>query len=77
MNTIVTFGLILITLLGGIAVMWPDVEAIPLTVATFAVAIIVPPAFHTTAKTLWVGIDLIIHPLQPGEATGGSEEGAP
>lgn len=67
MNTIVTFVLILLTLLAGIAITWPDVSFGPLAVATVTVAIVVPPLIHVTAKTLWVAVDLIIHPLQPGE----------
>ena len=77
MNTIVTFGLIAITLVIGILVMWPDVKFIPLAAATVAVAVVVPTFFHPIAKTLWVGIDLIIHPLEPGEAFVDTEEGAP
>lgn len=77
MNTVITFALLLITLLGGIAISWPDVSALPLLAATLSVAIIVPIAIHPTAKTLWIAVDLIFHPLQPGEALGGPEEGAP
>ena len=32
------------------------------------IAVIVPPLFHPTAKTLWVGIDLMMNPVRPGEA---------
>lgn len=70
MSTIITFGLLLLTLLGGIAFMWPDVEAVPLFVATLLVAVVVPVVIHPTAKTLWVAIDLWMNPLEPGEATG-------
>jgi len=73
-NTVVTMFLILVTLLGGIALSWPDVRAVPMLTATLAVAILVPPLIHPTAKTVWIAVDLIFHPLQPGEALGGPEE---
>lgn len=73
MSTVITFGLLLVTLLGGIAFMWPDVEAVPLFVATLFVAVIVPVVIHPTAKTLWVAIDLCMNPLEPGEARGPSD----
>ena len=76
MNTIVTFALIAITLVAGILLMWPDVTFIPLAAVTVGIATAVPVLFHPIAKTLWVGIDLIIHPLEPGEAFVETEEGA-
>lgn len=77
MSTIITFGLLLLTLLGGMGLMWPDVEPLPLLAATVGVAVIVPVLIHPTAKTLWVAIDLSMRPLEPGEAVGGTEERAP
>lgn len=70
MSTIITFVLLLFTLLGGVAVMWPDVKGGPLFVATLLVAVVVPVVIHPTAKTLWVAIDLSMNPLEPGEASG-------
>ena len=74
MNTVVTMFLILVTLLGGIALSWPDIRAVPMLTATLSVAILVPPLIHPTAKTFWIAVDLIFHPLQPGEALDGPEE---
>jgi len=76
MNTIFTFALIAITLVAGTLLMWPDVTFIPLAAVTVGIAMAVPVLFHPIAKTLWVGIDLIIHPLEPGEAFVETEEGA-
>jgi uncharacterized protein (DUF983 family) len=74
MNTIFTFALIAVTLVGGMLLMWPDVEFVPLAAVTVSIAVLVPTFFHPIAKTLWVGIDLIIHPLEPGEAVIEAEE---
>jgi len=73
-STIFTFGLLLITLIGGIALMWPDVRALPLLGVMLPVAVLVPLVLHPTAKTLWVAIDLWMKPLEAGEALGRAEE---
>ena len=68
--------MLLITLLLGILIMWPDVTAAPLLLAMLPIAILGPVLFHVTAKTLWIAIDLSVNPLEPGEALGGPEERA-
>ena len=85
MSTIITFGAILISFLVSLWVLWPDVDFVRLAVAPLLIAVLLPPLFHPTAKTLWAGIDLMMTPLRPGEATRDldgevgidPEEGAP
>jgi len=77
MSTIITFGLILVTLLIGVAIQWPDINPGPLLAVMLPIAILVPLVFHPTAKTLWVAIDLALRPLEAGEALGGPEERTP
>ncbi|MEM7140719.1 MAG: DUF983 domain-containing protein [Actinomycetota bacterium] len=76
MSTIITFGLILLSVVGGVLIMWPDPEAVPLLAFTLPIAVLFPILFHATARTLWVGIDLMMKPLESGEAVGGPEERA-
>lgn len=76
MSTIATFGLLLVTLVIGIAVMWPDLETLPLLAPMLPIAVLFPILVHPTAKTLWVAVDLMMNPLQPGEAELRAEEGA-
>lgn len=76
MSTIVTFGLLLVALLVGVAVTWPDVTAGPLLLVMLPIAVLVPLFVHPTAKTLWVAIDLMMNPVEPGEAVVGPEERA-
>jgi len=76
-STIITFGLLLISLIAGIALTWPDVSALPLLAVMLPIAVLVPIVLHPTAKTLWVAIDLWMKPLEPGEALGRPEERAP
>lgn len=76
MSTIVTFGLLLVALLLGVAITWPDVTAGPLLLVMLPIAVLVPLFVHPTAKTLWVAIDLMMNPVEPGEAVVGPEERA-
>ena len=62
------FGLILISILVGLWALWPDMNFVGLASVPLLIAVIVPPLFHPTAKTLWVGIDLMMNPVRPGEA---------
>lgn len=71
-NTIVTFTVMFAVLLGVTLATWPDVDIAALAVATAAVALGVPVAFFRTAKTLWSAIDLLLRPLEPGEAEPGA-----
>jgi len=70
-STVITFFLILVALLAGIAVFWPNPTAVELAVAPMLIAVIVPVLGHPVAKTFWAALDLLMHPLGPGEALGG------
>jgi len=64
-NTIVTFGSLLITLVAGFALTWNERQAAPIFIATFLVAAITPFAFFGSSQTLWSAIDLAMRPLEP------------
>jgi uncharacterized protein (DUF983 family) len=75
-NTIVTFTLLYVVLLGGTLVMWGDVKVgVLAAVATFVVAVF-PVLFVPVAKTLWLAIDLAMRPVQPDEIDAGYRTGA-
>lgn len=63
-NTIVTFGLLLAVLVGGMVLLWPDVPWTPLFVATVAVATVTPILFHPISRTLWMAIEMSYHPVE-------------
>ena len=65
MNTIVSFGLLLVVLVGGILVTYPDVEFGPLAVACGLTALLTPLLFHPFSRTLWTAVDLWMTPLGP------------
>ncbi len=66
-NTIVTFGLLLIALLGGTWVLYPDVRFLPLMAICGAVAIVTPILFWPFSQTLWTAADLAMRPATVSE----------
>lgn len=66
-NTIVTFGLLLFVLVGGIVVFWPDVAWTGLFIATVAVAGLTPVLFHPFSRTVWMAIEMSYHPVEEND----------
>lgn len=67
MNTIVTFGTILICVVVGAALTAPDVPEVTLSIITVAVGVVVSVVFFPISKTLWSAVDLMMVELEPGE----------
>ena len=63
MNTIVTFGLLAVVIVGGLVLWYPDVPVVPLMLATVAIAVLVPVLCYPVSSTLWAAVDLAMHPL--------------
>jgi hypothetical protein len=70
-NTIVSFGALLVTLLVGTFATYPDVPGVALFVVAMVVAAVTPLAFFPFSKTLWLVIDLTMRPLESGEVRPG------
>jgi len=68
LNTVVSFGATLGTVLGIFLFTYPNVPVATMAVATAVVAVVVPVAFLPFSKTIWLAIDLATSPLEPGEA---------
>ncbi len=66
-NTIVSFGTLLIALIAGFLLSWPNAPGIELFIVAISIAGLVPLAFFPFSKTIWLAIDLIFRPLEPGE----------
>jgi uncharacterized protein (DUF983 family) len=66
-NTIVTFGVLLVAVLTSVVLTYPDDVAVALVI-TMAVALVFPVFFYPFSKTLWLAINLAMRPLEPGEA---------
>lgn len=67
MNTVVTFGLMLIVIVVGLVTTYPDTPALLLALAAGAVAVIVPIAFYPLSWTVWAAIDLAMRPVEAGD----------
>lgn len=69
-NTVVSFGALMIVLIVGVVLSLPDLAVAPVLVACVITAVVVPVFFYPVSKTLWDAIDLAMSPLEPGEAPG-------
>ena len=67
-NTILTFGAILVVLVVGMIVTYPDIAVVPIVTGCLVVAVFVPIVAFPFTYTIWGAIDLAMHPLQPAEA---------
>jgi uncharacterized protein (DUF983 family) len=67
-NTIVSFGLLAITVVIGLILSAPEFEVLPLFIVAALEAIFMPLFFFPFSKTIWTAIDLWMRPLVPGEA---------
>ena len=67
MNTIVTFGAVLVAVVVAFALTYPDGPVAPALASIVAIAVVVPLAFYPVSKTLWSAIDLAMRPLEPDD----------
>ena len=67
MNTVVTFGAVLVTVVGGLVVTYPDTPVVPLVVVCAAVAVLLPIWFYPRSWTVWAAIDLAMRPIEAGD----------
>jgi uncharacterized protein (DUF983 family) len=67
-NTILTFGAILVVLVVGMIVTYPEIAVVPIVTGCLVVAVLVPIVVFPFTYTIWGAIDLAMHPLQPAEA---------
>ena len=70
-NTIVSFGLLLVVLFVGTFAFWPSPPVIGMIIAAVAVAALVPLLFYPFSKTIWLALDLMMRPLEPNEVAPG------
>ena len=65
-----------VVLVGGLLLTWPDVPWIGLTVVGVAANVLVPVIFYPISKTIWVGIDLLMHRSEQALQWSGEEPDA-
>jgi hypothetical protein len=65
----------------GLVLSHPSYRMAPLVIAAAVTAVVVPLVFFPSSKMLWTAIDLLMRPLEPGEAevpaAGGRDTGLP
>jgi hypothetical protein len=66
-NTVASFGLLLVVFVGGWVLFWPDVPWTGLLIATLVVGGVTPVAFYPWSKSLWSAIEMSYHRLEPDE----------
>ena len=70
-NTIVSFGALLIVLLVGFLAFWPTPPIVVIIIAAIAAAGLLPLAFFPFSKTIWLALDILMRPIEPGEVRPG------
>jgi hypothetical protein len=65
MNTMVSFTAVLLAVILGFVLTYPDGSTAAAVTGIVAVAVIVPLLFFPVSKTLWSAIDLAMRPLEP------------
>ena len=70
-NTIVSFGALLLTIVAGFVLMWPEPDAVTILVPSLIVAVVVPTVFFPISKGVWGAIDLLSEPLSADECLPG------
>lgn len=66
-NTIATFGILLISLVVGLVVTFPDFPVVPLMIANVLLALVTPVVLFPFSRTLWTAIDVALRPLEAHE----------
>lgn len=68
MNTIITFGSLLVFIAVASVAFWDRVESpLPIVVAAAVFALLVPPIIDPFTRTLWTAFDVAMRPLEPHE----------
>lgn len=66
-NTILTFGILLIGMVSFFIVTYPDVPAGPWVFLVALAFIPIPVLLYPISKTLWLAIELVMRPPEEGE----------
>ncbi|HET9723746.1 MAG TPA: DUF983 domain-containing protein [Actinomycetota bacterium] len=72
-NYVVTAGIWLVVLVAWLIVDLPDVHVAALTIASLAIAALVPLLFFPFAKTIWAAVDYLVYRSSPEYARDAAE----
>jgi uncharacterized protein (DUF983 family) len=68
-NFAVTEVAFVVVFAAGLAISWPDVPWVLLTVVAVAVNAVVPLIFYPFSKTLWMALDVLLHRMDRQDHT--------
>ena len=66
-NSVFTIGLFLLVFVWGMVATWPNTPWTTLLIGTILLNATFPVVFHPVSRTIWVGVEMAFHPLEPGE----------
>lgn len=66
-NTTVIFGTFLLVFGGMVLLTYPDVPWFWVLVVTGVANVVIPIVFYPISKSVWAGMELSWHPLEPHE----------
>lgn len=66
-NTIVSFGVLLVSMILSVVVTFPDFPVAQLMIGHALLAIVFPILFFPISRTFWTAIDIAMRPLEPHE----------
>lgn len=65
-NTVATIGAFAVAFVTAIVTTWPDPPWGAITIGVVALNALFPIVFYPFSKTLWVALDLAVHPAEDG-----------
>lgn len=69
LNTITAFAALLVVIVGGFIATGGEASVTRILLPALAVSLVVPLVFYARSRLLWVALELIWWPLEPGETT--------
>lgn len=69
LNTITAFAALLVVIVGGFIATGGEASVTRILLPALAVSLIVPLFFYARSRLLWVALELIWWPLEPGETS--------
>src|SRR5687768_14847822 len=75
-NTIITFGSLTIFMVIGFILTVPDIPVLPFVLGLMAVGLFMPIIIYPFTYTIWLAIDLTIHPPDDAELADAREAAA-
>jgi uncharacterized protein (DUF983 family) len=64
-TAIITFGPLMLVLGAMAAVMWPDIDVVPMFAVLVVLAIVLPFLTYGPSYTVWQAIDIVMRPPEP------------